>query len=117
MERTALCHFTLDGERFASVSTDVFRPANAPTHGDDWIRVVGTTGVLEARPTSVLLINAENDGATTVPVACDRTFLRDFVDHVEGRQASPIDTAATLALTRACLLARQSADEGRAIEF
>ena len=117
MERSALCHFTLEGERFASVSVDVFRPGNAPTHGDDWIRVVGTAGVLEARPDSVTLINAKNDGSKPVPVSCDREFLRDFVDHVEGRGRMPIDTRATLALTRACLLARQSADEGLVVEF
>jgi len=117
MERSALCHFTLCGERFASVSIDVFRPANAPTHGDDWIRVVGTAGVLEARPGSVTLINAENDGSKLVPVACERSFLQDFVDHAEGRGKMPIDTRSTLALTRACLLARQSADEGRAVDF
>ena len=117
MERSALCHFTLEGERFASVSVDVFRPANAPTHGDDWIRVVGTAGVLEARPDSVTLINAENDGSKPVPVGCDRHFLREFVDHVEGRETTAIDTPATLRLTRACLLARQSADEGRVVEF
>ncbi|MGB7158373.1 MAG: Gfo/Idh/MocA family oxidoreductase [Tepidisphaeraceae bacterium] len=117
MERSALCHFTLAGERFASVSIDVFRPAAAPTHGDDWIRVVGTTGVLEARPNAVTLINESNDGSKPVPLACDRQFLRDFVEHVEGRRAAPIDTRATLDLTRACLLARQSADEGRVVEF
>ena len=117
MERSALCHFTLAGERFASVSVDVFRPENAPTHGDDWIRVVGTAGVLEARPRSVTLINADNDGTKLVPVSCDRGFLRDFVDHVEGRGQMTIDTRATLTLTRACLLARQSADESRVVPF
>jgi predicted dehydrogenase len=117
MERSALCHFTLCGERAASVSVDVFRPANAPTHGDDWIRVVGTAGVLEARPNAVTLINAENDGSKPVVVSYDRSFLRDFVDHVEGRGTMSIDTQSTLKLTRACLLARQSADEGRALEL
>ncbi|HEV2296669.1 MAG TPA: Gfo/Idh/MocA family oxidoreductase [Tepidisphaeraceae bacterium] len=117
MERSALCHFTLAGERFASVSIDVFRPDKAPTHGDDWIRVVGTAGVLEARPESVMLINADNDGSKPVPVGCDRSFLRDFVDHVEGRGRMCIDTRSTLELTRACLLARESADEGRIVEF
>jgi predicted dehydrogenase len=117
MERSALCHFTLCGERAASVSVDVFRPANAPTHGDDWIRLVGTAGVLEARPNSVSLINADNDGSKPVPVSVDHSFLRDFVDHVEGRAAAHIDAQSTLKLTRACLLARQSADECRVVEF
>lgn len=117
MERSALCHFTLEGERFASVSIDVFRPENSPTHGDDWIRVVGTAGVLEARPNTVTLINPDNDGTKSVPVSCERGFLRDFIDHIEGRAHAPIDTQSTLDLTRACLLARQSADEARVIGF
>jgi len=117
MERSALCHFTLGGERAASVSIDVFRPATAPTHGDDWVRVVGTAGVLEARPNEVKLINESNDGSKPVPVACDRQFLRDFIDHAEGRDKASIDAKSTLDLTRACLLARQSADEGRVVEF
>ncbi len=32
----------------ATVSVDIFRPDSAETHGDDWIRIVGTKGVLEA---------------------------------------------------------------------
>src|SRR3954452_58440 len=74
MERSAACHFTLAGERFATVSIDVFRPSNAPTHGDDWARIVGTDGVIEARPDSLKMINRDNDGSQAVPVVCDRQF-------------------------------------------
>lgn len=116
MERSALCHFTLGGERFASVSIDIFRPANAPTHGDDWIRVVGTAGVLEARPQSVTLINADSDGSTPVALQTPPSMFEDFVDHVEGRRKGLNGAHDTFATTAACLLARQSADEGRAID-
>lgn len=116
MERSALCHFTLCGERFASVSIDVFRPGTAPTHGDDWIRVVGTAGVLEARAESVTLINAEGDGTAPVPLQTPPSLFEDFVDHVEGRRKGLNGAHDTFATTAACLLARQSADEGRAID-
>jgi predicted dehydrogenase len=112
MERAAVCQFTLAGERAAQVSIDVFRPASAPTHGDDWARVVGTEGVMELRPDSVALINAHNDGSKPVPVACDRQLLSDFIDHADGKTKALIDAQSTLDLTEACLRARDSADEG-----
>jgi predicted dehydrogenase len=113
MESAALCHLTLEGGAAASVSIDFFRPPNAPTHGDDWCRVVGTQGVMEIRRDSIRLINADNDGATPVLVSCDRTPLQDFTDHARGRRQSIIDRDSTLKLTEACLLARQSADEAK----
>ena len=35
----------------ATISLDYFRPENAKTWGDDWIRVVGTKGIIEASGT------------------------------------------------------------------
>lgn len=116
MERSALCHFTLEGEVFASVSVDVFRPGGALTHGDDWARVVGTEGVMEVRPDSVVLTTGTS-GPTAVPLGEGGSLVRDFVDHVEGRSRGGIDAESTLALTEACLRARQSADEGRVVGF
>jgi len=112
MERAAVCELGLSDGRFASISIDLFRPAKAPSHGDDWIRVVGTRGVIEARNHSVHLINDDNDGTPAVPVTSDRQVFRDFVDHIDGRRPGLIDARQTLVLTEVCLLARQSADEG-----
>lgn len=117
MERSAICLFTLEGERPASVSIDVFRPSKAPTHGDDWARIVGSSGVIEVRPDSLTLINESVDGPTSVKVVCDRHFMRDFVAKAEGRGDTLIDAAGTLALTEACLRARESADTGEIVRF
>jgi predicted dehydrogenase len=113
MERSAVCELVIAAGRFASISIDLFRPGNAPSHGDDWLRVVGTGGVIEARSNSLTLINARNDGSTPVPVACDRQVFRDFADHVDGQQTGLIDARSTFVLTEVCLLARQAADERR----
>jgi predicted dehydrogenase len=115
MERSAVCQFELDGERMATISIDVFRPENAPTHGDDWARVVGTSGVMEIRQDSLTLINSQYNGP--VPVASDRQLMRNFIDHIEGRGPALLDAASTLALTDACLRARLSADERRVVRF
>jgi predicted dehydrogenase len=118
METTALCHFAL-GDRglAASVAIDVMRPDTAATHGDDWARVVGTGGVLEVRPTHLRLINGKDYGDAGVPVACDRKPFADFVAHAEGRGTALVTVDDTLRLTEACLRARDSADQGRAVAF
>lgn len=117
LEMSALCHFTLTNEVFASASIDFLRPANASTHGDDRIRVAGTDGIIEVRGGQVFLINGETDGEEKLPAECDRQIFRDFVEHVEGKTTSLISPEDTLTVTEACLLARKSADEGRVISF
>jgi predicted dehydrogenase len=117
LESSALCHFTLAGGRAASVSVDFFRPENAPTHGDDWARIVGTEGIMEVRPDKVTLINSDGNGAAPVDTACDRRPLEDFLAHIDGKRAALIDRKATLEMTRACLVARQSADEGKVLRL
>jgi len=114
MEASALCHFTLSGEVLASVSIDYFRPQGAATHGDDRVRAVGTEGVIEVSGGKVLLIDGE--GQRELPAQCDRQIFQDFVAGIEGGECL-ISAADTLAVTEACLLARQSADEGRIVVF
>jgi predicted dehydrogenase len=116
MERSAVCQFTLEEDVFASASVDVFRPAAAPTHGDDWARVVGTAGTMEVRPES-LALTTETAGPTQVPVSAGPTLVRDFIDHIEGRSRAWLDARVTLGLADACLRARQSADERRVVAF
>jgi predicted dehydrogenase len=113
MEATAACLFQLEAGRTASVSIDYLRPADAPSHGDDWARVVGTRGVMEVRPESVVIAGEP----APWEVSCPLTPVADFLDHVDGTRRSILDASQTLALTEACLLARRAADEGRTIGF
>lgn len=117
LEVSALCQVTLADEIFASASIDYLRPGSAPTHGDDRVRGVGTEGVIEVAQGAVSLINGEAEGVQHLTPHCDRQIFRDFVVRVtEGRPAL-IGPEDAFAVTRACLLARQSADEGRVIDF
>lgn len=117
LEVSALCHFTLAGDVFASASLDYLRPPTSPTHGDDRVRVMGTEGAIEVRGGQVYLINAETEGEAVLPPACDRQIFQDFVEHIEGETTAILTPEDVFAVTEACLLARQSADEGRAIAF
>ena len=53
LEATSQLMMTMQGGVCAQVSADYLRPANAPTHGDDRVRVVGTESVLEVRDDKV----------------------------------------------------------------
>jgi predicted dehydrogenase len=115
LEVSALCQFMLAGEVLASASIDYLRPAAAPSHGDDWFRVVGSEGVLEASGERLTLIN--DQGEQELPGACERRIFSDFAICVRDGREAMINASDAFAVTRACLLARQSADEGQMIRF
>jgi len=115
LEATALCLFTLEEDVLASASIDYLRPSNAPTHGDDRIRAVGTRGVVEVMGGSVHLINGEEAGERAMPAACDRSIFRDFAGQIAGGPAGLVSGEETIELARISLLALRSADEGRIV--
>lgn len=115
LEVSALCHFNLSNEVFASLSIDYLRPNNAPTHDDDRLRVVGTTGIIEVINNKVLLINDEVSGIREVPLEQEGSIFLDFLKEVEGKDKCMISAQDSFEVTRICLKARQSADERRVI--
>ncbi len=117
MEMSALCHFVLSNDVYGSVNMDFLRPESAPTHGDDRIRIAGTEGVIEVRHGKVYLINNEVEGEQELVLLPKKYMFEDFVKQVRGEAECIINAEDTFAVTRACLLARQSADENRVVEF
>jgi len=117
LEISALCHFTLADDVFASVSIDYLRPETAPTHGDDRLRAAGTEGIIEVRHGETFLCNGSQEGELKMEVGCERKIFPDFVAHVEGTTKALIDGEDALAVTEASLLARQSADQKRIVHF
>ena len=117
LEVSALCEFTMTNDVFASASIDYLRPASAPTHGDDRIRVAGTDGVIEVRGGEVFLINASTDGEERLEVSSDHQIFSDFLAQCKGKGECLITDEQTFDVTEVCLLARQSADEKRLVYF
>ena len=117
LEMSALCQFVMQDEILASVTMDYYRPATAPSHGDDRVRVVGTDGVIEVRHGKVLLINSSAQGESSVTAACDRTIFADFIGQIRGGASSLVSAEDVFNVTEACLLARESADGKRMLEF
>ena len=117
LEVSAACHFTLEEEVFASVSIDYLRPAAAPSHGDDRVRIAGSEGVLDVLGGEVVLTRAGGDGEERLPADCDRQIFPDFVAAAAGRSQALLGPEDAIEMTRACLLARESADSGRIVRF
>ena len=113
-EDTCCGIFELEGGAQATVSVDYFRPMSAGTHGDDWVRIVGTEGVIEARACedSVMLLK-DSEVPQSVPLDDPESL---FIPFIEGREGLT-GTEDALALSRACLIARQAADENRVLEI
>jgi len=115
LEIAAQCQFVMKNGVQASASIDYLRPLSAPTHGDDRVRVAGTEGVLEVANGRVMLIDAQ--GERELPLVFSDGVFSDFMNHVQGRSRALTSAEDTFRLTRACLLARESADTGQCIKF
>ena len=100
---TSSCRFEMEDGVSAVMTLDYYRPATAPTHGDDRIRCVGTEGILEVRDDKIYLMNG--DGVRVIEPTTAPELLTAFLD---GKDAIPSEEI--FYLTRVALLARKSAD-------
>jgi len=103
-EMAALCQFELEDGTLASVNIDYYRPKNAPTHGDDRVRCVGSEGVIEVMNGRITLIDSEGVH-DMIPTEAPE-LLCEFI---EGGEA--ISPEEIFYLTKVALLARDSADK------
>jgi predicted dehydrogenase len=118
-EDAAAMVITLADRTQATASLDLLRPAAADTHGDDWVRVVGSAGVLEASMTrNTCRVTTESEPAHDLPLPPRRPafvpLLRSIADGTVGRDPSAEMRRAFL-LTHASLCARDAADRGMVV--
>ena len=112
MEASTLSLFACEGGKMASVSADVMRPAKAPTHDDDRLRLVGSKGVLEVRFGKVFVIDEE--GERELPLVETETELfEEFVLEIEGKGKCRVSAEDAFFATRVALAARESQDTGK----
>jgi len=105
----------------ATVSLDYHRPRGAPTHGDDWLRVVGTKATVEthlALNTFRLTTATEADASVTLPEPL--LVYRQFLRSLKGDAPAEVATALSeeiLDLTRASLCAQEAVDARHAVSI
>lgn len=111
LEMSALCHYTLDNEVFASVSIDYLRPEKAATHGDDRIRIVGTEGIIEVIGDQAWLLTHEEKHPVEMEYQQTPMIFQDFLQAVEEGTYGLVSAEDAFTVTQACILANESADE------
>ena len=112
MEASTLSLFACEGGKMASVSADVMRPAKAPTHDDDRLRLVGSKGVLEVRFGKVFVIDEEGERELPL-VETEKELFEEFVLEIEGKAKCRVSAEDAFFATRVALAARESQDTGK----
>jgi predicted dehydrogenase len=122
LEVSAACLFELEDEITAIVSIDYLRPSSAETHGDDRIRIAGDAGVIEVALGRVHLIDNSGGGEGELELETPPNLFVQFLGELtgvrdvssgspSGRYNKLVPTEIEVfAVTRAVLLARDSAD-------
>jgi predicted dehydrogenase len=103
----------------ATISVDYCRPENADTHGDDWIRIVGTKGVLEASgPKMECSVISKDKGSFqyALPDRKDKIFSRFLLNILHGKSNGEIAEASFM-LTKTCLMASEAARKSKVLKI
>ena len=108
LEMACQCMMVMKNGVQAQVSIDYLRPAHAPTHGDDQLRVAGTGGVLEIRNGVVTLTGDQGEEIVPLPPPGPKLF-EEFIRNLVETPEDFTGDRETFAVNRACLLARDSA--------
>jgi predicted dehydrogenase len=116
LEDSACIIARLDNGASAAFRLDYCRPAAAPTHGDDQLRVIGNRGVIEAREGIVTVIT-QSEGPHTLPVPRPVNLFADLVAAIRRGRVPCIAFSDCLWITEVVLCARQSAETGRPVKL
>jgi ribonuclease HI len=114
MEASTMCLFACENGKMASVSADVMRPAAAPTHDDDRLRVVGSEGVLEVRGGKVFVIDGNGERELNL-VQSQRELFEEMILEMRGGPKCRVSAEDSFFATRVALAARDSQDSGRIV--
>ncbi len=111
----------LENGGHATISLDYHRPKASSTHGDDWIRVVGLEGTIEAnlsQQTIHCCTDKQSDRKITLPETED--YYRQYFAYLRNgdwqERFTPM-TALTLHMTAACITAQEAVQSGTVKEI
>ncbi|QHI70616.1 Gfo/Idh/MocA family protein [Tichowtungia aerotolerans] len=106
--------FLLEGGVQMTVSIDLLRPDGQKAWGDDWVRIVGSEGSLEANPElgTIRLIRKGHDEEVRNVTAVAPSFYTAFLDTVENNADFSQLTALGFQLTDSVLIAELASIKG-----
>ena len=116
MENTTASLFRLDNGAVSVLHMDYLRPDAAEGHGDDRLRVAGTSGIVEFQEHGGLkLVHAKRKEALISPLPPDRGLFVDFLDSVYNGKPPGLSLHEIYRANEIVLAARESAETGRLV--
>ena len=102
-----------------AVTADFLRPGQAPSHGDDRLRVIGSDGVIEKKELeeTVELITGSAGPRNVELQSPPAEWLADFVAGLRGERKHLIEPKDPFEVTRLCIAATEAARTGRVVEL
>jgi predicted dehydrogenase len=118
LEDNACIALQLDNGASAAARLDYCRPAAAPTHGDDRLRIAGSAGVIEslACGTQVTLITAE-EGPRELPLPQPGKQFVNFVRSIQGEETCEAPAAECFRISEVVLKLREAARERQLVDL
>lgn len=104
----------------ATITFDFLRPAKAPTHGDDRLRVAGSEGVVEVRlepqPWCELITKKDEPRQLPLQDSTPNPFV-DFATSLRGLRSHYLTPDDPFIDTEVCLKARDSAEQNTTVKL
>lgn len=111
MEDHVAVTYALANGGSAVVHADFLRPSTAPTHGDDRIRVIGSSGQVEVRSGQCVLIS-ESEGELDITLEAEGVDVyQQMVEALNGESAI-YNTTESLYMAKVLLRSRDAVDSG-----
>jgi predicted dehydrogenase len=118
METTSTTSFRLDNGGTATLHMDYCMPEAAPTHGDDRLRLAGTTGVAEyMAATGVTLVTTNAKPARIEKLPPSGSLFSDYLEYAYKGKAPTLSHEEIFAACDATLAAHESAVKGKIIQL
>ena len=117
MEDSASVLLKLDNGGSATAHLDYCRPAAAPTHGDDRLRIAGSKGVVEMIGDQPPRLITHDCAERVLPMGAEENHFVDFVRAIKSGGDCLAPEADCYRITEIVLKAREAAETGRAVRL
>lgn len=112
IEETASLLLETDQHGIAQLRLDYLRPQQAPTHGDDRVRIAGPEGVIETIGGTVTLLT-HDQAPLELALPEPGNLFGSFLDELDGNGTHPISAEECYRATEISLRAREAAETGK----
>ncbi|WP_406696276.1 Gfo/Idh/MocA family oxidoreductase [Singulisphaera sp. Ch08] len=109
---------TMGNGGVASVALDYLRPAHAPSHADERLRIAGTRGVIETALVERKVTLSTTDGpARILDLQKTEDIFTQFVRSLRGESPLPLTLHEACRITEIAIKAQQAADTGHVVSL